>query len=759
MQDAVYILHHYRRLKASVRGCEMKWHVLVLAAVAGLSCCRAAEASGDFACGPVWSLSSGVYDPCNNIPFLSPANDTRVNLRLLIADAGSAALPALELNDYDRTAGYGLVPFPMENIWTPAETPDGATAGTGGDSSSEAAGGNAPTNGAPSDNASAADNADGDVPPGDGSRCRSNNAATAQIFNDQVKNTGGLSDAERNALTAARLDMVNTCDAKAAPAIGALQSPQAKEFGLYLTGADAFYNGDFTTAGQSFTGLGGSSQPWLKETAFYMLARNALNAAQVNAYDEYGMPKLGAADQGQLKTAEAGFKAYLHAYPQGLYAASARGLLRRVYWLMGDQGQLAGTYGDAIAQGLPKADQATALALEIDNKLLGDADATKIKDPLLLAIIDLAAMRQLDPGQQGSDAPATKIFTIEMLQAQQPLFAGRPELYAYLVAAHHFYVGKDPAKALAALPEIAADKPVTSYLAFSEAMLRGLALEATGDHAAANAVWTRLLPLAKQTLQQPALQLALAINLEHSGKLDAVFAAQSAVDDAQIRSFLIRKSADPALLRAIIKGTAASAEQKNTALFILLYKDLTRGHYQDYAGDMTLAPLPAQPFVNDDLAYTYFGRKADLSIFTKPATADTDDDSGYTCPTLEKVATRLQQNAKDSQGLLCLGEFTRSGFDFSPIDEVPGKDALGGTTSFDGKLFSRLVGYTTVINDPKAAHKDKAYALYRAINCFAPSANNGCDDQDIGKDQRKKWFQALKTHYADTPWAKLQYYW
>ncbi|HWU00633.1 MAG TPA: hypothetical protein VN229_23545 [Terriglobales bacterium] len=720
----------------------MKWHVLVLAAFAGLLGNHAAQASGDFVCSSNWSLSSGVYDPCNNVPFLSPANDTRVNLRLLMADTGSVALPSLPLSDYDRANGYGLVPFPMENVWTPPEPANASADASSGDTSGSS------------------DNSANDVASGDGSRCRSNNAATAQAFNSQVTNTSGLSDAERNALTANRLDMVNLCDGKPVAPISSLQSPQAKDFGLYLTGAGAFYNGDFATAQQSFTGLGNSGQAWLKETAFYMLPRTALNAAQVNAFDEYGMPKQENVDKTQLKTAEAGFKAYLQAYPQGLYAASARGLLRRVYWLMGDQGQLAQTYGDAMAAGLSNTDQATALVLEIDNKLLDSADATTVKDPVLLAVIDLVAMRQPDTSQQGSDVPAAKPLTAEMLQAQQPLFASHQELYAYLVAAQHFYMEKDPAKTLAALPDLPADKPITGYLAFSEAMLRGLALEATGDHASAAALWTRLFPLAKLTLTQPALQLAMAINLERSQKIDAVFTAGSLVDDTQIRSFLIRKSASPALLRQVIKDTTSTGEQKGTAQFVLLYKDLTRAHYQDYAGDVALAPLPAQPFVTDDIAYTYFGPKADLSIFAKPATAGIDDDAGYVCPTLDKVAARLQQNPKDSQGLLCLGEFIRSGFDFSPLDQAPGKDGLGSSDGFGGKLFSRLDGYATVINDPKAGHKDKAYALFRAVNCFAPSGNNGCDDQDISKDQRKKWFQALKTHYADTNWAtKLQYYW
>ncbi|MNE82820.1 hypothetical protein D3C80_1795800 [compost metagenome] len=79
---------------------------------------------------------------------------------------------------------------------------------------------------------------------------------------------------------------------------------------------------------------------------------------------------------------------------------------------------------------------------------------------------------------------------------------------------------------------------------------------------------------------------------------------------------------------------------------------------------------------------------------------------------------------------------------------------------FEGPLYSRLDGYLKVIGDANAADDDRAYALYRAINCYAPSGYNGCGSQDIPPSQRKQWFRTLKSKYATTPWAKsLKYYW
>ena len=56
---------------------------LALALLAGIS--LQAQASSDDSCYPDWRVSRDSLDPCNNLPFLSPGNDSRANLRLLLA--------------------------------------------------------------------------------------------------------------------------------------------------------------------------------------------------------------------------------------------------------------------------------------------------------------------------------------------------------------------------------------------------------------------------------------------------------------------------------------------------------------------------------------------------------------------------------------------------------------------------------------------------------------------------------------------------
>ncbi|MFU1921687.1 hypothetical protein ACM6PT_31835, partial [Klebsiella pneumoniae] len=148
----------------------------------------------------------------------------------------------------------------------------------------------------------------------------------------------------------------------------------------------------------------------------------------------------------RLEQTRSALEAYLQAYPKGLYAASAKGLQRRVHWLAGDQKLLAQDYAAQFAE----AEQGQRnmaledLVQEVDNKLLTGIQLGDIQTPLLLAVADLVQMRAHDPSTPRS-------FTWETLQAQQASFAAHPELFAYLQAAYRFYVDQDPAKTLEAL--------------------------------------------------------------------------------------------------------------------------------------------------------------------------------------------------------------------------------------------------------------------------------------------------------------------
>jgi hypothetical protein len=336
------------------------------------------------------------------------------------------------------------------------------------------------------------------------------------------------------------------------------------------------------------------------------------------------------------------------------------------------------------------------------------------------------------------------------------LFDQQPAMFDYLQAAFAFYVDKKPAEALKRLPNDVPEK--LDYLGFSQQTLRGLAMEAENDLPAAQTLWLKLLPLAQQPLQREQLELALAMNYQRSGELTKVFAGDSPITSAQVRLILLGKAADASLLRQQI-GEGISDTEKATAQFVLLYKELIRSQYAAFSDDLKALPeTPADTKLGTSLGYVYDAGHS-LQLFRwNGAKAE----SGYACPSIGEVAGLLQANAKDAKGLNCLGEFIlRNGLDGMPLDHQPGAGELGGSEpAFKGDVFSRLNGYQTVIADSKASSDDKAYALFRAINCYAPSGYNSCGGKDVAPAVRKGWFKQLKSTYSGTRWGKsLQYYW
>ncbi|WP_426153478.1 outer membrane assembly lipoprotein YfiO [Pseudomonas sp. DC3000-4b1] len=704
--------------------------------------CTHVQASGDDSCYPDWSPLKRSLDVCNNFPFLSPGNDSRVNLRLLLSDLKVLPLSPNAVAEDERATGYGPVPFPVsrlaedESLGKPSD--DSVTAGLmeqlqqlGVERASLETAGEAFLD-------------------GEGSRCRSNTDDSAAAFIAQVAQSPNLANAERQALAQARLKLLEACawepQQQATLLPEGLGSPEAEAFAAYLKAAADFYSGRFSEAEAGFTALTGQAQPWLKEVGTYMVARTRLNAAQADVFDEYGGLRQER-DAANFAPVSEALTHYLQAYPNGRYAASAKGLVRRVHWLAGDRQALAADYAWQLteASNEQRSVPLEALIQELDNKLLSptpDAQGA----PLLAAVADLMLLRP------DGETP----FSAAQLQAQKATFDQHPGLYQYLQAARAFYVDNQPGEALKHLPE-AIPEPL-DYLAFSQQVLRGLALEAQGDRAAGQALWLKLIAQATAPLQNDLLQLALAMNYERGGELAKVFEANSPVTAEQVRLILLAKVADAPLLRQqAVQGI--SAKEKATAQFVLLYKDLMRGQYAAFADDLAaLGAAPSEEKLDSALGYAY-GPAQTLALFNW---AGGKGPSGYNCPSLKETAAALQAREHDPKGLNCLGEFIhRNGLDGMPLDQRPEADQLGGTEpAFKGAVYSRLEGYKQVIADPTADRDDKAYALYRAINCYGPSGYNGCGGSEVDQAVRKAWFKQLKGTYASTPWAKAQrYYW
>jgi hypothetical protein len=714
---------------------------LALALLAGLS--QPARASSDDSCYPDWRVSRDSLDTCNNLPFLSPGNDSRTNLRLLLADKKAAPLAPNALSEDDLSQGFGPVPFPVYRLVPIAATPAEPDSTPHASPSAELDTLLQPL-GIQRDEYKSAG---ADFLNGEGSRCRSNDDDSATAFIRQVIKAD-MPAAERELLVKARLQLLTACS-WAGQVVDAqqIQSTEGQLLRTYLQAAADFYSGRFSDAERGFAGASSSHLPWLKETALYMTARTSLNQAQADAFDEYGMPQLEHVDKSALSDAEEGFLGYLKTYPQGDYVASARGLLRRVYWLADDHAKLAEAYAWQLTQATDAQRNVSVdeLVAEADLKLLM-VNGKAVKNPMILLVSDLMLMR--------AHTPPT--LTHADLDGQKAVFADEPALFDYLQAAYALYVEHQPDNALKHLPQDVPSNP--DYFAFSQQTLRGLALEAKQDWKAAETLWLQLLPLAKQPLQRDQLELALAMNYERSGQLAKVFAADSPISAKQVRYILLRNSAGPDLLRQQI-AQAHDPLERQTAQFVLLYKDLLRGQFATFDDDLKQLPASApDDKLGTSLGYVYSAGQT-LKLFQWNGDKA---ESGYACPSIAQTAATLQNDAKNPHGLNCFGEFIlRNSLDSMPLEQARAAGSLGSTPSdFTGATFSRLDGYQQVIGNPKAPKADKAYALFRALNCYAPSGYNSCGGEDVTPAVRKAWFRQLKTGFADTQWGKsLQYYW
>ena len=682
-----------------------------------------AWACADESCQPNWSLASPSYD-CAGRAAITPGNDTRINILWLmrslkpVADKGAAYPKA----DYDnRQFGHTFLGWAglRAALW--------------------------PAPAAPADAAAPAP------------ACTPSSDFAAALAGER-----GVSEAERAALLKLRAQV--GCEGKVDWGTASVSSPAAREYWAYLKAADAFYTGDFATARSGFAALAHAHSKWVAETAAYMPIRIALRAAVAGASGQYGDFDAAKVNKPAVAQARAAIAAYLRAYPQGRYADSARGLVRRVLWLEGNQTELARIYEGLLTQTPADSEASADLAEEIDLRVLGTDAGNGAKPaadfahaggtPLLLAIGDLAAMRQSEAGKPLPLSAAD-------LAAQQGQFAGHEDLYGFLAASRSFYAGEDPKGVMAMIPD-AAHQPHFTPLAFSRQVLRGQALAKAHDPNEAG-FWRDLLTGANPLYQRPLVELGLALRWQRDGRADQALASASPVQDPTTREILAQTLASPATLRAEARDSTRPAHERDIARFTLLHKDLTHGAYASFANDVALVPAGA----NIDAGMYNFAEQEGVptGLFTRGKWAEQ-----FPCPALTQTAATLARAPGDTRAALCLGEFWRlNGFDQFGLFS-PGKDAgaLGfGREMFPGKPLTRDAIYAAVIADHAAAADLRAYALYRMVRCYAPAGNNGCGgpgagsgNSDVPKAQRKAWFDELRAKYPGSPWAKeLRFYW
>ncbi|MBN3194998.1 hypothetical protein [Pectobacterium versatile] len=686
------------------------------------------------------------------LPYLQPGNDTRANLMLLQSRLHNMSLPLPHpLPDQTRSR---IDPFTAYRVMGIAATEEVPSSGSAEDITADAPYLSTLNKAKQLNLPLAVQGTISTFSPDDNEgRHISNALSTLEAFFDVLLADTQLTNEQRTLLAHQRVNLLNPLYTKEALNEGLASLPgegHASALTQYLFAVLAFYQGHFDEAESGFQALTSSPQPWVAETSRYMLIRVAINKAMENALDEYNMFDASKADKAAAQLAVQHIGDYLKQYPDGQYIESANGLYRRAYWIMDDVNALATTYQHELDN---TADIEALLELsdEIDNKLLENRQFTSAPgSPPLTMVQDLKRLRS-DDGWLALPALST-----DELAAQKPLFAqdNMQDAFSYLQAAQLFYGQKDYAAVVNSVPATQAND-LTDTVRFSLQVLRGRALVRLERWDEAEAHWRQLLTRNMGYTQNQFLQLALAETLVKAGHPERIFAADSPVKNLRFRSAVLKISANADLLRQQT-GPQQTHEERAIALHTLLTKSLTHGDYASYLKDVQLRKDIAPLVSSENQSWN----QEDLTAFDWDG-SDTEED--YQCPALGSVVETLNQRPNDARSINCLGEFflrtnNSVGFDWGEGSMLSG--LTNAPTQFVGTEYNRLDGYMRVIADPKAPPEDKTYALYRAVNCYAPSGYNDCGPQDISKATRKAWFTQLKTKYKGSVWAdKLDYYW
>ncbi|QIK16197.1 hypothetical protein G7090_05535 [Leclercia sp. 29361] len=672
-------------------------------------------------------------------PVLIPGNDSRDNLLRLLSEAKSFALPVQSMPaDITRSRD---VYFAYHPEWDDVDAPAAAAADKPAEESlltkQLAALQLEPVE----------THQDGEQE----NRFVSNSADSLSQFFAALLADDSLTAEQRHALGQARLGLYSgATDEQISASLATLPAgSSALLYKTYLSGAAYFYAGDYAGADRAFTSLVDSDRPWLAETASYMLMRTALNKSSQNSMGEYGDFDIDRIDRPAAEQAQKAAQAYFQRWPEGRYAESARGMLRRINWYLQAWPQLASLYEQRFQQA-GDAKALRGLVIEYDNvygmQFNGRAVREAFPDAPLISYIELLRALRLN-----SDEKPT--LTQEDLNASKPAFeqSGKLALWRNLQLNLWQATGNQAAILQAVKP--AEKLPTHDILAFSEQVLYGDALTAQKQWPAARDFWLKLLKLSQDAEQQQYVQARLAATLVFSGNTEAIFAPDSAVTSLRYRSRVLKAVASPERLRQQA-SEGPNNEERTIALHTLLVRDLTENRFSDWLNDRKLASAITSPVVGkafDDVNLSTFDWNGEAA------------EAGYVCRSLDKTVQVLSQNAKDAHALNCLGEFFRTSNTHVDLwKDSAGNGVLEAAIHRKAPYgqFNRQAYYQQVIASPKAEHEDKSYALYRAIMCYAPSGYNECGGPEVDKAQRKGWFSQLKTQYPGSPWAqKLKYYW
>ncbi|MEB3752919.1 hypothetical protein [Acinetobacter sp. MD2(2019)] len=674
------------------------------------------HAGVDFTCSPNFNVDGKSYDACSNVPVLIPSNDNQVNMSLLLSDLGLAELQPIKGDTDLWTSTYAQVPFEADTLIQMSKNK---------------------VNNARQPTDKSDDYLD--------ERCRTL-ASGKSGFIQQVQNNKNISSNEKQQLISARKKITGCGEKIALLAVNPQWSITARQYASYLNASIAFYNANYAIADKIYAVLSTVDDTWLKETAQYMLIRTRLNlvfSSGVGQYGDLDLSKINPADTQQLLGT---IRNYLKMYPNGQYAASARGYLRRAFWLGGQQPALINELVWQIQN--PKSPyynlDMQALPAEIDRQIFGSSKfkASHLSDPFFLATYDLMMMRE-------SQSEGYKPIGWTQLTAQKNHFQQQPELFQYLQATHLLYLQNKPREALTVLTAL--DNTKQPYLQLSQRFLKGKILDQISP-TQAETYWREQLAQAKRSDARGLFELALMPYLIKKQEVAAFIGKNPTIRQLNLQKNFIVDHANPNALQQMIKSNQANNDQKQAALFTLLSKSLTHQNYSLFNQYYRELPADAAQYKSFDGIEKY----KDKAPFSDLIWNGTTISPQLKCPNLPTLTQQLEKSPKDPLLNVCMGEYNRAhhfGWQYDDSESTTLND------HFEGPVFARGNVYKSLIRSNQKSEL-QAYALYRAIMCYSPSGMNDCGDSEVAKPVRKQWYDQIKRDYPNTSWAKsLKYYW
>ena len=470
-----------------------------------------------------------------------------------------------------------------------------------------------------------------------------------------------------------------------------------------------------------------NSDKWLRETLDYLIGRVTLIAAQIEWDGYYIDPEDNKINQELVRQAREALQEYLKRYSGGRYAESARGLMRRASWMLGEQTEALNALEDGIHSALDRRDDAGLISRIYESDIIGiqaKKDRLAVDRPLLGAISYLTTVRG---NKLKSSFPRQEL---ERVYADVPY----PGLKQYLLANYYFNQGDfaEVGRLLSELP----DKTPALVRASLQA-LNANAQEKVEKWRDVRGVWRELIaePTNAKDLRAELIRNYIcAGDLKEllDNELNIITQASEEAGNYEGRVFpILSQFADEALLNSLANDSTRPQQLAQSAVETLLQKYLLERSF-------------------DKFLSTYSQHEASQAKFEPVLTA----------------ARTLNNDASDPKALINYTYFLHStGLAQLSLEDPFLTICKKNQVRWHVPNLTPFRGYQQAYEEAQKRNDadQQAKALHFMILCFG-STNSGyaCLESEDGKTHdeiankatRKQWFQTLHSKFKNSEWAK-----